>query len=661
MSDAMQSPIVGTIKDDVLKGGTIDELFLARKGNDTVMANGGNDIAYGGRGNDSLMGQSGNDVLYGGGSGPSFARLDRLNVAQDYKGTITFDGETAGYQNSIGWYKVVDGKIADVQMVWSNASLKGSGGDLSAGASKPLELHGGDQIGFFIVSNGAGQNDFSKFVNGHFEFRDAKGQVATLGSANPQLWFVSKEGHATLVRGDEYHSAAFGDTLPLNNDGILHTVGKVDAAAGMVHIGFEDLKGGGDRDYDDAVITVNIGKANVQVLSAHGGTGQAGEIVNGVFVPAAPKPYVDGTENDTLQGGEGNDTLFGQSGHDRLNGDNGNDVIRGGTGNDIAYGGAGDDKIYGEADNDTLYGDAGNDVVDGGSGDDIAYGGSGNDSLTGGDGKDTLFGESGNDVLSGGTGDDALNGGSGDDSLDGGSGDDRLVGDSGNDKLVGGAGNDRLAGDAGNDTLDGGAGDDQIDGGTGNDALDGGSGNDVLAGGEGTDKLAGGSGDDKLSGDGGNDTLDGGTGNDSLSGGDGDDAIIGGSGNDVLAGGNGVDTLNGGAGDDVLAGGAGRDMLTGGDGKDTFVFRAIDGKAASDTIADFEIGRDRIDVSDFFLGQKAGTYADSAHIGFNLQKDGLHVTVDADGAKGSGAAVEIATIQGSHDQLAKVNLDSFII
>lgn len=81
MSDAMQSPVIGTNKDDVLKGGTIDELFLARKGDDNVMANGGNDIAYGGRGNDTLMGQAGNDVLYGGGSGPSFARLDRLNIS----------------------------------------------------------------------------------------------------------------------------------------------------------------------------------------------------------------------------------------------------------------------------------------------------------------------------------------------------------------------------------------------------------------------------------------------------------------------------------------------------------------------------------------------------------------------------------------------------
>ncbi|NQW51288.1 MAG: DUF4114 domain-containing protein, partial [Rhodospirillales bacterium] len=690
------TPLPGA-RPDFLRGSTIDELFLARKGDDSVMANNGNDIAYGGRGNDTLVGQSGNDVLYGGGSGPSFARLDRLSIDKDYKGTITFEGETAGYLNTIGSYKVVDGKISDVQIVWSNASLPGSGGNIAAGTSQSLELRGGDQLGFFVVSNGASQNDFSKFVNGRYEFRDAMGQAATLESTNPQLWFVSADGKATQVRGDGYHSAAYGKTLPLNNDGILHTVGRVDADAGTVRIGFEDLKGGGDRDFDDAVITVNIGKANVQVLTAHGRTGQAGEIVDGVFVPAAPKPYVEGTEDDILQGGEGNDTLYGRSGNDRLYGDNGNDTIRGGTGNDIAYGGTGDDKVYGEAGNDTLHGDSGNDTIDGGAGNDIAYGGSGNDTLVGGDGADWLAGESGYDILSGGADDDVLDAGAGDDSLDGGTGADTLLGDSGNDKLVGGAGNDKLAGGTGNDSLDGGSendvlsggegtdtlsggsGDDMLSGDAGNDTLDGGSGNDVLSGGEGTDKLLGGTGDDQLSGDAGNDTLDGGSGNDALAGGAGTDKLSGGSGddklsgdadndtldggvgNDSLDGGAGNDRLIGGSGDDSLYGGSGSDVLTGGLGRDTFVFRALDAKSGVDTIKDFEIGLDRIDVSDFFGGSEAGKYADGFHVGFDLRDDGLHVTIDADGVAGSGAAMEIAMIVGTHDQLSKIGLDSFIL
>lgn len=491
----MQSPVVGTTKDDILRGGSIDELFLAKQGNDTVHAGSGNDVGYGGRGNDMLSGQGGNDVLYGGGSGPSIARLDRLVVDQDYKGTVTFNGETAGYLNTLGWYKVVDGKIAEVQVLWENASLKGSGGNLSSGDSKALNLGAGDQIGFFVVSKGASQNDFSKMTNGHFEFRDAGGKVATLTSVNPTLWFVGPDGKAYQVKGDPYHSAAYARTLPLNNDGILHTVGVVDAAKGVVRIGFEDLKGGGDRDFDDSVITIDIGTANVKVLNAHGKTG-APEGDSQSAGGGSAKPYVPGTENDNISGGDGDDTLYGRAGDDKLQGENGNDTLYGGTGDDTASGGAGNDKLYGEAGNDTLYGDIGDDLLDGGSGDDVLSGGTGNDKLQGGDGKDKLLGEDGNDVLAGGAGDDSLDGGAGNDSLDGGSGNEWLAGGTGNDKLAGGSGNDALDGGTGNDALDGGTGNDRLVGGSGTDTLKGGSGDDVLIGGEGKDSLSGGAGKD---------------------------------------------------------------------------------------------------------------------------------------------------------------------
>lgn len=628
----MQSPVVGTIKDDILRGGSIDELFLARQGNDTVYANSGNDVAYGGRGNDTLSGQTGNDVLYGGGSGPSIARLDRLVVDQDYKGAVTFNGETAGYLNTLGWYKVVDGKIAEVQVLWANASLKGSGGNLSSGDSQALDLRAGDQIGFFVVSNGASQNDFSKMTNGHFEFRDADGKVAGLTSVNPKLWFVGLDGKAFQVKGDPYHSAAYAKTLPLNNDGILHTVGAVDAAKGVVRIGFEDLKGGGDRDFDDSVITIDIGTANVKVLNAHGKTG-APEGDSPSAGSGSAKPYVPGTENDNISGGDGDDTLYGRAGDDKLQGDNGNDTLYGGTGDDAASGGSGNDKLYGEAGNDALYGDIGDDLLDGGSGDDVLSGGTGNDKLQGGDGQDKLLGEDGNDALSGGAADDSLDGGAGNDTLDGGSGNDRLAGGTGDDKLAGGDGSDALIGADGNDSLSGGAG------------------NDTLEGGIGADKLDGGTGDDKLAGDDGNDMLSGGTGNDALDGGTGNDTLDGGVGQDRLVGGSGTDTLKGGSGDDLLIGGAGKDSLSGGAGNDTFVFLPADGKSPGDLINDFEVGHDRIDVSAYMLKHGA------KDISFVMADNGLHVVLDM----GKQQTVDIATIKGPQDMLANIDHDIFIV
>ena len=74
------------------------------------------------------------------------------------------------------------------------------------------------------------------------------------------------------------------------------------------------------------------------------------------------------------------------------------------------------------------------------------------------------------------------------------------------------------------------------------------------------------------------------------------DTLTGGAGDDELWGRGRGDVLSGGAGDDRLVDGRGRDVLTGGPGADVFVF-VEDGR--TDVITDFEIGVDRIDLSDF--------------------------------------------------------------
>lgn len=71
-------------------------------------------------------------------------------------------------------------------------------------------------------------------------------------------------------------------------------------------------------------------------------------------------------------------------------------------------------------------------------------------------------------------------------------------------------------------------------------------------------------------------------------------ALNGTAGADLLVGGAGPDRISGGAGDDILRDGAGVDVLTGGAGADLFVL-SLDG--AADTIMDFELGRDRVDLS----------------------------------------------------------------
>ena len=215
-------------------------------------------------------------------------------------------------------------------------------------------------------------------------------------------------------------------------------------------------------------------------------------------------------------------------------------------------------------------------------------------------------------------------GGAGNDTLIGDGGDNYLDGGAGNDVLLGGAGNDRLIGGSGDDTLYAGEGDDLLEGGAGNDVLYGDAGNDVLYGGEGNDTLYGGEG---------NDTLYGGEGDDVLHGGAGNDTLYGGAGNDALYGGGGLDTLIGGEGDDLLVGGEGDDVLSGGAGSDTFVWNA--GETGIDTITDFEIGVDRLDLADILIGESGD--ADSIgnlleHIAISTEGSDTVIRLSAEGA-----------------------------
>lgn len=91
-----------------------------------------------------------------------------------------------------------------------------------------------------------------------------------------------------------------------------------------------------------------------------------------------------------------------------------------------------------------------------------------------------------------------------------------------------------------------------------------------------------------------NDVINAQAGNDVIYGLSGDDILRGGAGNDRLFGGLGNDSLFGDDGDDWLDGGLGDDLLYGGAGRDTFV---IGRRSGTDTIADFEVGVDRIALS----------------------------------------------------------------
>lgn len=204
-------------------------------------------------------------------------------------------------------------------------------------------------------------------------------------------------------------------------------------------------------------------------------------------------------------------------------------------------------------------------------------------------------------------------------------------------------GNDRLDGSAYDDVLSGFAGNDSVYGNSGNDQLYGWQGNDYLDGGAGFDTLVGGLGDDELSG--------------ALKG----DVIYGMEGNDLLRGGNGLDSLDGGVGNDILFGALGTDTLTGGQGNDVFKFTsALDGQINIDTLTDYTVGTDQIQLSasifSVFANQVGQSVGLNEYLTYNQGTGAL--MYDADGSGGA-PALQFATIgTASHPSLAS---DHFLI
>lgn len=486
------SMIGGTNSADKLTGSAASDTISGESGGDVIRAGAGDDFVLGGGGDDRMFGQDGNDTMFGSSNSVGTVDLDKFRIAEDTTATITFQGESAGYKNALGMYKIADdGTIYDVEIVFANASLAGSGGSLVGGKSAvDVALSAGDRVGFFIVPDGFSQSGMAKLLsdtNGSFKFVDAKGNPGSVDSLGElTLVHVSDKGKETDIKStygkSVFHSAA-GEGNQLNGDGISHAHASVDVESGVVTLGFEDLWKGGDKDYDDSVFTVAIGQTNAALLPRESSGG-----------PAA-------SDNDLIVGGRGDDNLFGMSGDDVVKGGAGNDKIWGNAGNDELRGGQGNDDLKGGSGDDKIFGGAGDDVIDGNSGDDVIRGGGGSDTINGSAGNDVIYDGGGHDRVDAGSGDDVMFAGAGNDFYDGRSGFDTLD-FSGSARGITLDLSKHTATGMGNDTVwgveavIGSAFDDVMKGDKRDNVLDGGEGNDVIRGLGGADTLTGGKGSD---------------------------------------------------------------------------------------------------------------------------------------------------------------------
>ncbi|MDX1932651.1 MAG: DUF4114 domain-containing protein [Capsulimonadales bacterium] len=174
---------------------------------------------------------------------------NKLKIFNDSDVRVYFLGEGAGYRNSFGFNTngagVTGGDpkllFPDASTTVANGPNNGSGGSRSSSA--PLlpgdfvdlgRITGGTQLNFFNISNGA--------TGGNTVF-------------------------------STQHSA--------NQDGMVHAVAYALPDSPYLLIGFEDLWGGGDKDYNDVLFTIDIGLANVAKLS---GPEPATPLILGLFL-----------------------------------------------------------------------------------------------------------------------------------------------------------------------------------------------------------------------------------------------------------------------------------------------------------------------------------------------------------------------------------------
>ncbi|EGQ9178433.1 tandem-95 repeat protein [Vibrio alginolyticus] len=194
--------------------------------------------------------------------------------------TVTFEGETAGYQNAAGYYKVdEDGNITGVEVVYENASQVGGGGDLIPGQDQfSFQISEGESFNLFLIPNGHNFNDFASMQDGQYEFRSADGSPANMDTVDPQLVFVGADGSETVIQS-QFGDAVFhgGTSSELNQDGIEHTRTTVNEDGELVY-GFEDLYGGGDADYSDFNFTIDVGEVNSQIYSGEVTVGPDGSV-----------------------------------------------------------------------------------------------------------------------------------------------------------------------------------------------------------------------------------------------------------------------------------------------------------------------------------------------------------------------------------------------
>jgi hypothetical protein len=148
----------------------------------------------------------------------------------------------AEYENVLGVYEVdAAGNIVDTQLLFNSTNAN------KTASTTVSSVEDGNTLGFFLVQNAAG------WANGldatdTFSFVTSAGAPANIADGLDVMLAVNGVAAGQTV----FHGFESG----LNADGIVHALSGVEPGGEKIIVGFEDLFGGGDRDYEDVVLAI---------------------------------------------------------------------------------------------------------------------------------------------------------------------------------------------------------------------------------------------------------------------------------------------------------------------------------------------------------------------------------------------------------------------
>ncbi|MFY4820101.1 VCBS domain-containing protein, partial [Aliarcobacter butzleri] len=154
--------------------------------------------------------------------------------------SISYLGGNGSYKNILGFYEI-DANGNKINLKIMHIDKNSNFENLSSNPQELTQLKNlKGEIGFFLISDGYSNKDIKDAID--------KNWAMTVDKSNN---IIFKKGNYT-VKADK----VFYSNETSNNDGLDHTIA-LKQNNGLI-IGFEDQYGGGDKDYDDFVISVKF-------------------------------------------------------------------------------------------------------------------------------------------------------------------------------------------------------------------------------------------------------------------------------------------------------------------------------------------------------------------------------------------------------------------